>query len=206
MRAASSGRTWLALLAWLIIGAAALWAVTVLLILYTGARPVLRFADAILVLGAAQYNGRPSPVLKARLDHALELYDRGLAHKLVFTGGVGAGDTLGVGRAGSPAVAARGVDGAGPVALSDPDFSAAAPARAGSGGFRVATGFEETTGFSGSGAFCVATGLGGSGFGVTTGFSGSAAFSVTAGLAGSGTFGGTVVFGARLVGDACLAA
>jgi uncharacterized SAM-binding protein YcdF (DUF218 family) len=94
MRSASSGRTWLALFAWLIIGAAALWAVTVLLILYTGSRPVLRTADAILVLGAAQYNGRPSPVLKARLDHALDLYDRKLARKLVFTGGVGAGDTL----------------------------------------------------------------------------------------------------------------
>ena len=36
-------------------------------------------ADAIVVLGAAQYNGRPSPVLKARLDHAIELYRQGLA-------------------------------------------------------------------------------------------------------------------------------
>ena len=33
-------------------------------------------ADVILVLGAAEYRGRPSPVLKARLDHALELYSR----------------------------------------------------------------------------------------------------------------------------------
>ncbi len=94
MAAASSGRNWLALFGWLIIGAAALWATTILLILYTGARPVLREADAILVLGAAQYNGRPSPVFKARLDHALELYHRGLARTLVFTGGVGIGDTL----------------------------------------------------------------------------------------------------------------
>ncbi|HET9439060.1 MAG TPA: YdcF family protein [Longimicrobiales bacterium] len=94
MRAAASGRIWLALLGWLIVGAFALWAVTVLLILYTGSRPVLRKADAILVLGAAQYNGRPSPVLKARLDHALDLYHDTLAAWLVFTGGVGAGDTL----------------------------------------------------------------------------------------------------------------
>jgi hypothetical protein len=38
-----------------------------------------RPADAIMVLGAAQYNGRPSPVLRARLDHALALHQRGLA-------------------------------------------------------------------------------------------------------------------------------
>ena len=36
-------------------------------------------ADAIVVLGAAQYNGRPSPVFRARLDHAVTLYRRGLA-------------------------------------------------------------------------------------------------------------------------------
>ena len=43
--------------------------------------------EAIVVLGAAQYNGRPSPVLRARLDHAAELYDRGLAPTIVVTGG-----------------------------------------------------------------------------------------------------------------------
>jgi uncharacterized SAM-binding protein YcdF (DUF218 family) len=52
-------------------------------------RPV----DVIVVLGAAQYNGRPSPVLKARLDHALGLYREGLAPLIVVTGGVGRGDT-----------------------------------------------------------------------------------------------------------------
>ncbi len=50
-------------------------------------------ADAIVVLGAAQYNGRPSPVLRARLDHALQLYREGLAPRIVVTGGVGRGDT-----------------------------------------------------------------------------------------------------------------
>ena len=49
--------------------------------------------DAIVVLGAAQYNGRPSPVLRARLDHALGLYREGLAPLIVVTGGVGVGDT-----------------------------------------------------------------------------------------------------------------
>lgn len=46
-----------------------------------------RPADVIVVLGAAQYWGRPSPVLKARLDHALELYNRGLAPRILATGG-----------------------------------------------------------------------------------------------------------------------
>jgi uncharacterized SAM-binding protein YcdF (DUF218 family) len=94
MRAASSGRLWLALIGWLTIGALAIWATTVLLILFAGARPVIRKADAILVMGAAQYNGRPSPVLQARLDHAIRLFHDGLAKRMVFTGGVGAGDTV----------------------------------------------------------------------------------------------------------------
>ena len=50
-------------------------------------------ADAIVVLGAAQYNGRPSPVLAARLDHAADLYDQGLAPLIVVTGGQADGDS-----------------------------------------------------------------------------------------------------------------
>jgi uncharacterized SAM-binding protein YcdF (DUF218 family) len=46
-------------------------------------------ADAIVVLGAAQYNGRPSPVLKARLDHAYKLYKEGYAHAIITTGSYG---------------------------------------------------------------------------------------------------------------------
>src|SRR5665811_531168 len=46
-------------------------------------------ADVILVLGAAEYRGRPSPVLRARLDHALELYNRRLAPRILTTGGPG---------------------------------------------------------------------------------------------------------------------
>ncbi|MFN2324616.1 MAG: YdcF family protein [Gemmatimonadales bacterium] len=51
-------------------------------------RPV----DAIVILGAAQYSGRPSPVLAARLEHALALYRERLAPVLVVTGGIGRGD------------------------------------------------------------------------------------------------------------------
>lgn len=53
------------------------------------ARPV----GAIVVLGAAQYVGRPSPVLRARLDHAITLWRRNLAPRLIVTGGTGTGDT-----------------------------------------------------------------------------------------------------------------
>src|SRR6267378_1867244 len=46
-------------------------------------------ADAIVVLGAAQYNGRPSPVLKARLDHAFDMYKKGYAQAIITTGSYG---------------------------------------------------------------------------------------------------------------------
>ncbi len=49
-------------------------------------------ADAIVVLGAAQFNGRPSRVFQARLDHALTLYDQGYAPVIVVTGGKMPGD------------------------------------------------------------------------------------------------------------------
>ena len=48
--------------------------------------------DAIVVLGAAQYNGRPSPALRGRLDHALDLYKRRVAPLVVVTGGRQPGD------------------------------------------------------------------------------------------------------------------
>ncbi len=51
-----------------------------------------RTADAIIVLGAAQYNGVPSPVLEGRLDRAIELYKAGLAGTVVVTGGRQPGD------------------------------------------------------------------------------------------------------------------
>ena len=51
-----------------------------------------RGADAVVVLGAAQYNGNASPVLRNRLDHALDLYERGLAPLIVVTGGRQQGD------------------------------------------------------------------------------------------------------------------
>lgn len=49
-------------------------------------------AQAIIVLGAAQYDGRPSPVLRGRLQHVLELYEQGVAPTIVVTGGKQVGD------------------------------------------------------------------------------------------------------------------
>lgn len=49
-----------------------------------------RSADAIVVFGAAEYVGRPSPVFKARLDHAADLFRKGLAPVVITTGGAGA--------------------------------------------------------------------------------------------------------------------
>lgn len=67
-------------------------AVTFVQVWQASVRDQARPAQAIVVFGAAQYNGRPSPVLRARLDHALALYKRGLADKVVVTGGRRAGD------------------------------------------------------------------------------------------------------------------
>ena len=52
----------------------------------------VRAADAIVVLGAAQYDGKPSPVLKARLDQATYLWNEGLADNVIVTGGKQEGD------------------------------------------------------------------------------------------------------------------
>jgi len=70
------------------------WAAVVIAVAVTAVRDEATTADAIAVLGAAQYNGRPSPVFRARLDHAAALYVRGYAPLVLVTGGIGAGDTL----------------------------------------------------------------------------------------------------------------
>jgi uncharacterized SAM-binding protein YcdF (DUF218 family) len=71
----------------------ALWVISATAVLIWASRDEARPAQAIVVLGAAQYAGKPSPVLRARLDHALELWNRHLAALLILTGGTGSGDT-----------------------------------------------------------------------------------------------------------------
>lgn len=65
-------------------------------------------ADAIGVFGAAEYDGRPSPVYRARLDHALNLYHRGIAPLIITLGGEG-GDQFSEGGVGREYLMSKGV-------------------------------------------------------------------------------------------------
>jgi uncharacterized SAM-binding protein YcdF (DUF218 family) len=65
-------------------------------------------SNAIGVFGAAEYDGRPSPVFRARLDHALELYQRGIAPLIITLGGAG-GDAYSEGSVGRDYLMSRGV-------------------------------------------------------------------------------------------------
>src|SRR6185436_1553986 len=73
------------------------------------ARDEAHAADVILVLGAAEYRGRPSPVLRARLDHALELYKHGLSPRIMTTGGAGGDPIFTEGGVGRSYLMSRGV-------------------------------------------------------------------------------------------------
>jgi uncharacterized SAM-binding protein YcdF (DUF218 family) len=77
----------------ILLAAVSIYTVALVTVLVVSQQDQRRAVDAIVVLGAAQYNGRPSPVLRARLDHALRLYNEGYAPRIVVTGGVGRGDT-----------------------------------------------------------------------------------------------------------------
>jgi uncharacterized SAM-binding protein YcdF (DUF218 family) len=66
-------------------------------------------ADAIVVFGAAEYSGRPSPVLKARLDHALDLFHRGVAPVVITTGGAASDPTFSEGGVGKDYLMRHGV-------------------------------------------------------------------------------------------------
>lgn len=66
-------------------------------------------SEAIVVLGAAQYDGKPSPVLRGRLDHALELYQDGVAPLIVLTGGKRVGDRFTEAYSGYRYLVGRGV-------------------------------------------------------------------------------------------------
>jgi len=66
-------------------------------------------ADAIVVLGAAQYDGRPSAIYRARLEHAVDLWNAKVAPLLVFTGGKEPGDRFTEGGSGARWAIGRGV-------------------------------------------------------------------------------------------------
>jgi uncharacterized SAM-binding protein YcdF (DUF218 family) len=83
----------------LVLAVLLVWLVSAIGVVIYSVRDESRPAQAIVVLGAAQYVGHPSPVLRARLDHAIALWREGLAPVLIVTGGRGPRDTTSEGEA-----------------------------------------------------------------------------------------------------------
>lgn len=83
--------------------------VTALQIVYQASQEELRHADAIVVFGAAEYVGRPSPVYRARLDHAFDLFQRGIAPVVITTGGAGSDPDYSEGGVGRDYLMRRGI-------------------------------------------------------------------------------------------------
>ncbi len=98
--------TWAAVL---LLVAVAYYGVTLYQVHATGRSDQARPVDAIVVMGAAQYDGRPSPQLAARLDHAAELWATGLAKVMVVTGGNQPGDRFTEAEASAKYLIDRGV-------------------------------------------------------------------------------------------------
>src|SRR6266700_2699978 len=80
-------RWWLRLLLLILLAAAFFVVITAVQIVNTASLQELHPADAIVIFGAAEYSGRPSPVLRARLDHAYELFQLGMAPVVITSGG-----------------------------------------------------------------------------------------------------------------------
>ena len=74
-----------------------------------GSRQEMHTADAIVVFGAAEYSGRPSPVYRARLDHAFDLYQQKLAPVVITTGGAAADPSFSEGGVGHDYLMHRGI-------------------------------------------------------------------------------------------------
>jgi uncharacterized SAM-binding protein YcdF (DUF218 family) len=83
--------------------------VTALQVTYEASQEELRHADAIVVFGAAEYVGRPSPVYRARLDHAFDLFQRGIASVVITTGGAGSDPDYSEGGVGRDYLMRRGI-------------------------------------------------------------------------------------------------
>src|SRR6476619_6622253 len=82
---------------------------TALAIWWTARQDSRQSSDAIVVLGSAQYNGRPSSIFAARLEHARKLYEAGVAPVIVTVGGKATGDRFTEAEAGCDYLAAEGV-------------------------------------------------------------------------------------------------
>lgn len=78
-----------------------------------------RPADAVIVMGAAQWNGRPSPIFKARLDHAVQLYRANDAPLIFLTGGTGTGDQFSEAEVGRDYLLEQGIPAAALISVPD---------------------------------------------------------------------------------------
>jgi uncharacterized SAM-binding protein YcdF (DUF218 family) len=87
-----------------------IWLASICLgIVHTASVQEVHSADAIVVFGAAEYSGRPSPVYRARLDHAFDLFQRGVAPVVITTGGAAADPRYSEGGVGHDYLMHRGV-------------------------------------------------------------------------------------------------
>jgi uncharacterized SAM-binding protein YcdF (DUF218 family) len=103
-------RQWLLWLEGLLLAAlAAFLALTAIRIVHEASLQELHAADAIVVFGAAEYSGHPSPVLRARLDHAFELFQKGLAPVVITTGGSASDPSFSEGGVGYAYMKRRGI-------------------------------------------------------------------------------------------------
>jgi uncharacterized SAM-binding protein YcdF (DUF218 family) len=103
-------RWWLRVLIAGVALVALLLGVTAAQIVHTSSLEEIHPADAIVVFGAAEYSGHPSPVLRARLDHALEVYHRGVAPVVITTGGAAADPSFSEGGVGLDYLMRQGRD------------------------------------------------------------------------------------------------
>ncbi len=90
-----------------------------------------RQADAIVVFGAAEYAGHPSPVLRARLEHAFDLFQHGVAPLVITTGGAGADPTYTEGGVSRDYLIRRGIPDSNLIAETQSEDSAEAAERVG---------------------------------------------------------------------------
>jgi len=88
-------------------------------------------ADAIVVFGAAEYSGRPSPVYRARLDHAFDLFERGVAPVVITTGGAAADPSFSEGGVGHDYLMHRGIPDSNLIAETQGSDTAQSAARIG---------------------------------------------------------------------------
>jgi uncharacterized SAM-binding protein YcdF (DUF218 family) len=106
----SKRRQWLGtIVGAVVLCALAFAAVTFVRIERQSGRDEARKADCIVVFGAAEYSGHPSPVLRARLDHAYDLFQRGLAPLVIATGGNGGDPRFSEGGVGRIYLMGRGI-------------------------------------------------------------------------------------------------